>query len=202
MVPNDGGMRSYMNPERFDRAVERGLNAGDWTVLEDLMTDQCTFTYNYGADADDPRFDSSVFNRIIELLGRPDFLSSTRSSNVLRILEYDWSTLTRTQKGRLLPRLVSAYPHLADDLSLFLVAELLGEYYGNRPAFEALKTLARNSDPPRRSLVAMGLGRLASIKGSALAKAALAELASLSNDQAPEVRSEAESALAKLRSTH
>jgi hypothetical protein len=190
-----------MDINAFDQAISRGLSKGEWKGLERWITQNSTFSYNYGAGRQSP-FPNELFTRVVHLLTDARFLSAKRSSTLFRIIEYDWSTTTSEQRELLLGKLEEAFPRLADPLSRFLISEILGQYYANQGSLEALQRLTRTADADALCFLVVGLEYLARKRDSPqLARDACSELKRLASDPSGEVRAEAEGALQRLSSS-
>ena len=85
-------------------------------------------------------------------------------------------------------------------MGAFVAAEILGEKCANRWALERLVSLSRTADLPGKSLVPHGLHRLVrTTRDVTLKTRALEVLCELAMSDVPEVSSEANVALLKLR---
>jgi hypothetical protein len=187
-----------MDVESFDHAVRVAQETGCWDVFEEWITSNSSFSYNYGASAYDV-FSTDVLSRILELLSRREFLALQGTSNILRLIEYDWSTFSPDQRNQVLTSVEQAFPYFTDKLSWFLTAELLGEYACNHDALEALQRLTRVADPEARSFVASGFEQLAVCSSdSTLTRAASASLERMREDPSALVRAEASECIRRV----
>jgi hypothetical protein len=189
-----------MTPEPLEEAIDRGIKEGNWNKLKELITDECSMTMNYGADVADPPFGERAFHILAETLKMPAYWSAQGSSNLIRIIEYDWSVLSPEQKSTVIPLLRNAFPHMVDDLALFLIVELLGEFVGGPEGLDALHIASTTSEGHRRAFIPNGLAE--AYNGSsdaAVREAALAELNILAADDWHETKREAEAAIEKIK---
>jgi len=188
-----------MDSNIFRELVEDALLQGKWTHLKDWISDHSSFTFDGETLPEDGTFDQGVFEEIIALLNRDSFLHSNGSSNVLLFFRYDWAILTGEQKKQLLPAIVLAYPKLRDQLSWYVISELLGRFSADKGALDALHELKSVADDNQRSLIPTGLERL--IKNSndaAVREDAYNELKEMKNDPSDEVRQEVELSLRQV----
>ena len=191
-----------MNASGFVEATRLGLEHNTWKSLDEWIGRESSFSYNSDnyEQSDDIVFDELVFNEIISLLSNECFLNSEGSSHVLRILEYDWKTLSGHQKATLLPAITTAFTNLSDSLSVFIVSELLGEYYCSESSFKALKSLRNVSEDMQRALIPVGLYYIAKTStDQKLARLAHDELVKMNADKSEQVRAEVIMHLAKLK---
>jgi len=188
-----------MDSKAFDAAISLGLSSNNWSLLNEWITLESSFTYNYGATPEDEHFDDGIYTRIIDLLNQEDFLQSKGSFNVLLTLEYDWSLLTETQKRKLLPELAKAYPNFNESMAWFLIAELLGEYYADASSLEVLLHLKSVNLDEARSLIVMGLEKV--VKNSidkVVTQKAYAELLKMKLDSSEIVRNEVKLSMQRI----
>lgn len=190
-----------MDSNIFRELVEDALLQGNWTHLKDWISDHSSFTFDGETLPGDGTFDQGIFEEIIALLNRDSFLHSNGSSNVLLFFEYDWAILTGEQKKQLLPAIVLAYPKLRDQLSWYVISELLGCFFADKGALDALHQLKSVADDNQRSLVPTGLERLIkNSSDSAVRENAYNELKEMKNDPSDEVRQEVEFSLRQFGS--
>jgi hypothetical protein len=182
-----------MQVDEFIEAVEVGLQTGDWSGVDAFVTDNSSFTYDFEVPPDLEPFDEAMFAELLMLLSSERFRGAEGTSSVLILLEYDWGILTPSQRTQLMPAMVDAYPHLADCLSVFIVAELLGAYYCDARSLSALIGLKNVQSESHRALVVMGLRAIVkNTDDPDLALRARAELLSMREDPSVEVRQELE----------
>jgi len=144
-------------------------------------------------------FPDSVFEFILKLMDSEMFLAMPGSSKLLMVLETDWVRLSPEQRQKLLVSLGKSYERFKDQMSLFIISELLGQYYCNEDAFGLLRQLEKTSNVTARALIPHGFEHIAkSAADEKLRTRAVSELKSMRQDPSPEVQSEAAEALAKL----
>jgi len=188
-----------MDERFFEEVISRAVATGDWSNLEEWITKESSFSFNYGSSPDDAPFSDQVFDLILGLLKQQEFLEAEGSFNVLRILEYDYSTLSDHQKEELLPALEAAYSKFRSSTSWFIISELLGEYFGNDAALQTLCRLRSISDEDSRSLLPMGLLHIAKkCNDPDLSERACVTLMQMRDDTSEQVLSEVEAAVQAL----
>jgi hypothetical protein len=186
--------------EQFQQAVDQGVQHGDWSLLETWGLRYSSDTFDSGAPKGTAPFCDGIYRRILGLLTQQEFLGANDSFNVLWVLEKNWSILSDDQKLELLPALVEAYPKLRDETAWFVISELLGRFYCDERAFQALCQLkASVTEEGPRSLIPMGFERI--IRGTEsndLRARALSQLNELKDDPSEEVRDEVEESFARI----
>jgi hypothetical protein len=187
-----------MEVEEFRRALVSGVMSGSWKAFEKWLTGNCSFSYNYGST--EPPLAESEFQEVLRPLYDPQFLACDGASNLLRYIEYEWSRFLPEQREALVVAMQQAYPRITDPLSWFLICELLGEYCADRRALGVLCELRHVKCEARRSLVAMGLGKLmVETADPRLSLQARSTLEGMRRDPVAEVRAEVEAALGRAR---
>jgi hypothetical protein len=184
----------------FERAVRHGIETSGWELLEEWTLEHGSASFDFGAPPGSAPFLDLIFDYLLELLQRKDFLLARGSYRVLLLFESEWSLLTDCQKEQLLPALIVAYPRFRDWMSWFVISEILGRFFGDEPAFRALCFLKETVTAARpRSLVPMGLERI--VKGASdnhLARKACSVLMAMRDDPAKSVRDEVETSLRRI----
>jgi hypothetical protein len=176
--------------------VEVGLQSGGWSGVDAFVTDNSSFTYDFEVPPGLKPFDDALFNQLLTLISRERFLQAEGTSSVLILLEYDWGILTPSQRTQLMPAMVDAYPHLADCLSVFIVAELLGACYCDARSLNALIGLKNVQSESHRALVVMELRAIVKkTDDPEIALRAHAEMLSMRADPSDVVKRELEAYL-------
>ena len=115
------------------------------------------------------------------------------------MLERDWELFAQHQKAVLLETIEHVYDKFQDWLSLFIISELLGEYFSDDRALETLKRLKNTSNELARSFVPHGFEHMVkSAKDEALCMRARLELEDMKHDLSTKVRDEVSISLANL----
>jgi len=187
-----------MNTKAFEVALNKGLSLGRWKSLNNWISKELSFSFR--SDVENTKdFDRDICGKILALFGDPVFLHSSGSSNVIKILEYDWSSFSKDQKNELRSVLVNAYSKLADPLSWFLISEILGKYYADSQALEALKMLRRTiTNDEARSLIPMGFEQIVRNAPEEVASTAFEELTQMRSDESEQVRMEVDISFDRL----
>ena len=134
------------------------------------------------------------------LLKAPQFLALPDSWNLLHFVLTNWEWFSDPFRQTLASATARAFDRLDNFMGAFIAAEILGEKCANRWALERLVSLSRTADLAGRSLVPHGLQCLVRTTRDAALKAhALEALGELASSEVPEVSSEANAALLKLR---
>ena len=111
----------------------------------------------------------------------------------------DRSAISDSQKERLLPALETSYEAFTDWMCWFNISVLLGEYFADERALQALCRLKTIQAERPRSLVAHGLEHVISDSGDErLARIACAELIDMKNDLSEYVRDGVDDSLKSL----
>ncbi len=172
--------------------VNQATLTGDWSDLNAYTDINCSFTFNLSPPNDSNVFDEKLFEYMVELLSTPTFIADQQCHYIINIIEYDFNLLSSVQRQRVLEVLDTAFEQISDPLGIFLVAEILGEYFCND---NSLCILVRHKDSVSeavRELVATGLGYIARNDGNKdLASRAQNILNEMLSDSSPEVRVEA-----------
>jgi len=187
-----------MDVEAFKSAVQSGLTSEDWEPLEEWITHKSSFSFREGRSEDNQTFDARLFDYLLFLLQESDFLQAEGASNVLFLIEDDWSLLSSKQKEIILPELIRTYPLFKDPMAWFAIAELLGEYFADENAFRALQQLKNVKDEEPRSLVPMGFEQIVRHSSKELATRAFNEIIKMREDDSEQVRMEANISLNRL----
>ncbi len=175
--------------ERIDAAIA----SGDGEALREAVFEAETVLL-------DDAFPGELFEQLIALLDRSEFLRLEGSHHLLRLIPGEWETLGEDQRERLLTAIERAYPRFADWMSWFVISEILGENYADERALAALCRLAGTSEEGPRSLVPHGLEHIIRDSGDvALAERARKELDRLARDRSERVRGEVAESMARLK---
>jgi hypothetical protein len=142
-----------------------------------------------------------LFDNVSHVLLDAEFLSIRTSYQLIRFIQAEWAGLTPPQRVALRPALLQAFDKFGDWLGAMLVAEIFGELYADDAALTALDRLSADaSNTPARAFAAYGLGRLATTIGQGpLYARAVDRLETLAIEATPEIREEAQIALARLK---
>lgn len=182
----------------ISKAFAEAIEKGDSSIFEGCVTQISEFCFKEPQPGQ-TAFPDYIFDRILELMSREEFLQMDGSHNLLLLFEYDWARLTVQQKEKLLEAIGRSYDRFTDWMSYFVISELLGEYYCNETAFRLLTELQTTSNETARSLVPHGYEHIARDGASdALRKMALDRLSSMANDASPDVQKEVAEALANI----
>ncbi len=194
-------LRPYENWEEAELAAEiqGAVAAGDAGRLRACIDDAANCCFKERPRFGPQGFSELIFELILTMLKRPEFLEMEGSHYLLKLFEYDWGLLSEPQKARLVPALEEAWPNFKDWLSRFIISELLGEYSADEWAFEALRRLRRLKPDDARVLVPHGFEHI--VRDSSdkdLSKKAFAELLEMRDDQSEDVRGEVMLSLQRL----
>lgn len=177
-----------MNTVSFRIAVSSGIENNDWDSLDDWFVKQSSFSFREESGSCMESVTDEIIDCIRELLASSDFRNAEGSYNVLRILEYDWAIISPEQKARLLPDLANSITYLHDEISRFMIVELLGEFYCDDKALVFLLELSQSPLPEIRELVPMGLGHIIrKHPGTDLSMIALDRLKCMQSDPSAQV---------------
>jgi len=172
--------------------IRRAIEDGDGDRLESCVSKIATFCYRERASSDVGCFSDELIGLIVGVLECDKFLGMLGSYHLLLLIESDWALLSDAQQKILLAALEKAFPKFRDWMSCFVIAELMGEYYGGADGLAALCRLMNVKGQEARSLVPMGLWHVfANAQDNAVALKALSDLYEMANDSSDQVRSEA-----------
>jgi len=142
---------------------------------------------------------SELFLSVVALIRLERFVVLPESWKLVRVFESYWELLSPPQVENLLTTLEASYTAFSDWMACFMVTELLGTCVADERGLEiALRLLARAAGRAK-SLIPHALEHIAlSAKEVDVSSAARQVLRRLISDESPEVRNEAELALAKV----
>lgn len=142
------------------KAIQEAIQLGDSVSLN-----ECIFEFSEDCFKEcEPTlavFSEDVFRAILDLITKKEYLEMDESHKLLFLFESDWGRLNDGQKESLLPALESAYTRFKDRMSIFVISELLGEYYCNEASFLVLTRLRTVSNEIARAFVPHGFEHLA-----------------------------------------
>jgi hypothetical protein len=140
---------------------------------------------------DQPCFSQSLFERIMGIMGRNNFLKMEGSYHLLLLFEYDWATLNQSQKEFLLDAIEESYEAYGDWMSCFVISELLGEYYCDGEALRVLLKFLKSESETARAFVPHALEHLIKdCPDKSLRGKAAESLLSMRNDPSAKVQRE------------
>jgi hypothetical protein len=170
---------------------------GDSSKLKEVIED--FGTYCFKEDTAGQKFNDDIFNLILEMMGKPEFLNMEGADNLLMLFEFDWAMLTHFQKEKLSNAIEHSYDKYKYWMSCFVLSKLLGEYYCSESAFQVLCRLASSSKEIPRSLIPMAFEYLArGSSDSALKDKSITELKKMADDPSKQVQKEAVDSLNRL----
>ena len=180
--------------------IRQAIAANRPEDLQRIVSRVAQFSFKHPTD-NGVEFADNMFECIIEAMTTSHFQRMTGADALLVLFEYDWSMLTVSQRATLLTTIEATYAHFNDSNSCFVLAELLGEYFCNRQAFECLVRLTSVQPDHARALTAHGFRQFAGTSADTRLKAlCLARLKKLAEDKSPTVRQEAIEALRHIDS--
>ena len=187
-----------MSEADISKAFAEAIEKGDSSIFDACVTQISEFCFRE-SQPEQTAFPEHIFDHILELMSREEFLQMDGSHNLLLLFEYDWARLTAHQKEKLLEAIRKSYDRFTDGMSYFVISELLGEYYCNEAAFRVLTQLQTTSYETARSLVPHGYEHIARDgESAALRKMSLDRLASMAKDDSPDVQREVAEAFANI----
>lgn len=179
-----------MNEQKLQDVLKQAITTGNSEQLGDYIEDMLLLVQ----DVD--HFPPSSFDLILTIMIQQAFLEMEGSHHLLLLFEQTWKFLSDDQKDRLLPVLESTYVRFTDDLSWFVISELLGEYFRDDRALMVLHRLRALEAEMPRSLVPHGLEHIVkSSSDKSLARRAYEELLEMKNDPSEQVRGEVDISL-------
>ena len=139
------------------------------------------------------------FKLIFKMLEEPKFLELTEAEDLLMIIKINWKKISVSQKQQLLPKLENAYGKFNNWMARFWISELLGEYFADEQAFQALCRLRVLEVEDFRALIPHGLEHIIKDSGDEeLSKKAYGVLLQMRGDSSAQVRDEVEESLQQL----
>ena len=121
------------------------------------------------------------------------------SHKLLLLFETEWGRLNDSQREDLAEVINETYLSFKDELSCFVLSEVLGEYLANDKSLKVFDNLQQTKNEAARSFVAYGYGKLAlTTQNENIKKIAVNELNKLKNDNSELVRNEAIIGLNKM----
>jgi hypothetical protein len=140
-----------------------------------------------------------LFDKVISLMSDINFQQLSDTSDVIFIFEREWGKLNEVQKITLLEAIKDSYGKFTDDLTHFIMAEILGEYYLNHESEAVLDILSQTPNDNARAFIAMGYGKLVTYKKENLDKSKLLnKLRVMLKDKSESVRTEAQISINKI----
>lgn len=137
-------------------------------------------------------FSISLFNGIIKLIQKDEFLKLSKSWYLLKLFEENIEILSFKQKDVLFEKLQAIFHSIKDATSSFLVVEILVDLFPEKRAFEALARLNTSQEKNNRALIPHGFQHLIKkSKDSKLTNNALIELKKFACDSDKDVREQA-----------
>src|SRR5437763_192806 len=112
--------------EEVHKRLRDAIATKDARLLESCVLRLTTYCFKKEVPGG-KQFPEDVFLTILKALKEAPFLQMEGSSNLLRLIEYEWAALSPAQKSRLLPALTFAYPKFAEWHTWFVISEILGE---------------------------------------------------------------------------
>lgn len=190
-------MKSTDNQE-FAIRVNAAIESQDAAQLEEAVDEVAGYQFKEPSN-DGATFPEEQMTVILQQLSNPKFWQMQGANHLLILLQFDWGTLTKSQKSTLISAIESAYGQFSDWMSCFVLSELLGKFYCNLEALTCLERLRLSSPEIPRSLLPMGLEHIVRYSEDALLREkALGALASYTADSSEKVCQEAADALARV----
>lgn len=144
-------------------------------------------------------FSDALFESLLEIMRRPDYLTLDGSWYLLRIFENKWDYLSEEQRSKLIPALEDAYGKLRDWMACFVISELLGKLVSDERALDTLSRLKNLKNTTARSMVPHALELLVRRSPNRdLAERAFQEIREMQSDPTQEVIKEVNLSLARL----
>jgi hypothetical protein len=182
------------------QAIAAGLEDRDWSQLEEWLSEESSYTFKHGNPSAFGALNEMEFKELYQLIQNPKFLiEEDFPFKVFLFFESEWLRLSEVQKLAVLKAIEAVYDMLKDSTAWLVIAELLGEYYADANALQALRRLAQTRNEGARSLTAYGLGKLITNASPQVAKQADVILHDLLSDPSAGVREEARQAIARSR---
>jgi hypothetical protein len=179
--------------------IRDSVAAHDQAKLKEIVDDVATYCFQ--DDSSGEEFDECIFNVILEMMERPQFLDMDGSYYLLMLFQFDWSMLTAAQRERLSLAIEHSYCNYRDWMACFVLSEILGQNYCNEQAFKILCRLRECANEIPRSLLPMAYEYIArSVSNLELKSKAILELKAMTTDPFERVRNEATESLERLRS--
>lgn len=146
-------------------------------------------------------FPSVLFEKIISLMTDVNFQQLPDTSAVILIFEREWGKLNEDEKAILLKTIENTYGKFTDDLTHFILAEILGEYFADNKSHAIIDFLSTTKNDNARAFIAMAYRKLYYNKKENLdTKSILNKLKKMLNDSSQSVRTEVEISINKLNS--
>jgi hypothetical protein len=137
-------------------------------------------------------FSSVIFDGIIAIVSKNEFLALDKSWLVLKLFEENIEYLSTIQKDVLLEQLQSIFHSLNDPTSSFLAAEIIVDLYPDQKGFNALMNLSVGKTAKNRPLIPHGFQHLVKkCEDPIYVEKALCELGKMKSDSNQSVTEQA-----------
>ena len=145
-------------------------------------------------------FPIDTFKGLLAIFGDRKFQNADGSWTLIRVFEQNWEQLSEEQRNALLPVLETHYQSFSEWMACFVISGILGEFYKDARAFQALCRLSTCPKEVPRSFIPHGFEHIVSDASDAeLAVQALAELTKMQTDSSSKVRDEVSESLGRIR---
>lgn len=186
------------NSEEMTKLIFKAVSEQDISIVDSSITLFSSFCFKDEKEMKD--FPNDVFNTIMLQMRSVNFQQMPDSSTLLSVLQYDWGRLSIPQKKVLIEAIKDSFLFFKDELSMFMLSELLGKYFANEKALVVLNTLKRKTESETaRAYITYGYGSLAKYTSqSKVKKESISILRKLEKDASHLVKKESVEALNKI----
>lgn len=126
------------------------------------------------------------------------FAGSAWAAHLVHALMATWDAITPLQRSRVLLALENAFPHLVDDVTAFVVMELIGTHYADEQGLAAVERLIAATPAVQRAAIPHGLEMIAKeASKQSVVLAAYNALVRMQREESAAVRAEAHEALVR-----
>lgn len=183
--------------KEFIQVILEAVRVGNISVVDsfiNLFSEACY--KNEGIES----FPEDVFEVITKKMKDEDFQSLPDSHKLLYLFESDWGRLNDLQKSTLLKVINDSYLLFEDELSYFVLSEIIGEYFADEKALKIFDDLRQTENETARSFLTYGYGKLAqNTNDENVRRLAIARLQIMKKDNSAFVKEEAIKALSKFK---
>lgn len=173
--------------------IEKSILKKDLNYLDELVFQVDEMLLEEG------RFPDQLFEGIIKIIAKKEFLKLTQSWYLLKLFEENIDILSEGQKEKLLETLQLVFNAFYDTTSCFLITEIIVELFLDERSLNTLRKLKLIKEKSYRAIVPHGFHWFVKkCKDKNLTNQAYNELITMKNDSDPDVRKQSEVELRML----
>jgi len=175
------------------------VEAGDESKLEDLVGESARYCLKRVNPADGV-FPEDLFAAMLQTVESPAFKRMEGGYHLLLWFEFDWGRLSPDQTARLLPVLEAAYGEFSDWMCRVVASEILGRFFADAAALDAVERLNASLPEEARATLPMAFEKFVVESADPAVKArAATRLLELARDPSGEIQTEVRESLQRLK---